>query len=567
MATGRLRVTGETPPATSFRPWFETSTLLLILAASVWLTVDQTLPPAPSPADAPVDEFSAQRAMAHLEVIAAEPRLVGSPAFEEARDYVMTELASLGLTVEVQRTRLGFPVENVVARIDGTSSSDALLLVAHLDSVSAAPGAMDDGSGVVVLLETARALREGPPLSNSVIFLFTGPEETGGHGARAFITEHLWVDDVKVVANFDAGGMGGPVELTSTSLDNGWLISQLAKADQTAYGNSGSGEGSSDFTIVFEPAGFSGYAFDNSWDRRTHSPFDTFENARADTIQQAGNQALSLASYFGNLESLEDPRDPSPIYFNVLRLGIVRYPEALVVPLAALVAVAFAAALFVGFRRRVLTPSRSILGIIVYLMGLAAAIGAVLGIWALLSGTDSYQVAYNRHAPNELLLLALFAAITVALTVTVQTAASRIWKISDPDLTAGALAVVVVGAIVFAVGMPETSFMVIWPALLAVLAAGYWFLSQDAGSESLSVGQLVGFGIVAVGAVALTLPTFMSAFMASEANDWTLPIALLGILLGILVPQLRAIVKPQRWLTTAAAWIPGITLLVIAFIA
>ena len=39
------------------------------------------------------------------------------------------------------------------------------------------PGAADDGSGVAALLETARALRSGPPPRNDVIFLFTDGEE------------------------------------------------------------------------------------------------------------------------------------------------------------------------------------------------------------------------------------------------------------------------------------------------------------------------------------------------------------------------------------------------------
>ena len=54
--------------------------------------------------------------------------------------------------------------------------------MAHYDSVPFGPGAADDGAGVVTLLETARALKAGPPLKNDVIFLFTDGEEAGGGG-------------------------------------------------------------------------------------------------------------------------------------------------------------------------------------------------------------------------------------------------------------------------------------------------------------------------------------------------------------------------------------------------
>lgn len=223
---------------------------LAVLVAAAFVTLVRVLPPKDLPTSAQVTEFSAERAMEHIRVIAQEPRLVGSPGFESARDYVMGELAAMGLTPEVQRARISIPVgfrqhmgwpvwpaqdvENIVARIDGTETDEAIMLVSHLDTVSSSPGATDDGNGVAVLLETARALKAGPPLRNSVILLFTAPEEAGFHGALAFILEHSWIEDVKLVINFDAGGLTGPSELTNTSPDAGWLIRELATADPYA---------------------------------------------------------------------------------------------------------------------------------------------------------------------------------------------------------------------------------------------------------------------------------------------------------------------------------------------
>jgi Zn-dependent M28 family amino/carboxypeptidase len=110
-------------------------------------------------------------------------------------------------------------------------------------------------------METARALQTGPSLRNSIILLFTDQEETGLYGAQAFITEHPRIEDVKLVINFDAGGLSGPSELTNSSPEKGWLIREAAKADSTLYGSSASGEGTSDFN-AFKYYGFSGYAFD-----------------------------------------------------------------------------------------------------------------------------------------------------------------------------------------------------------------------------------------------------------------------------------------------------------------
>ncbi len=73
-----------------------------------------------------------------------------------------------------------------MARLPGRGNTRAFALMGHYDSVRYGPGAADNGASVAALLETARALRAGPPLSNDVLFVFTDGEETGLFGAKAF---------------------------------------------------------------------------------------------------------------------------------------------------------------------------------------------------------------------------------------------------------------------------------------------------------------------------------------------------------------------------------------------
>lgn len=118
-------------------------------------------------------EFSADRAIEHRKVIAREPHPTGSIANARVRDYIVEQLKQEGLEPQIQRTGVGslmedFPgpyaagtVENILARLKGSESTGGVLLMAHYDSVAPAPDATDDGSGVVTLLETLRALRSG----------------------------------------------------------------------------------------------------------------------------------------------------------------------------------------------------------------------------------------------------------------------------------------------------------------------------------------------------------------------------------------------------------------------
>src|SRR5688572_19794159 len=151
---------------------------LLTLLCAVALRAAMHLPAA-APDSLSAGEFSAERAMRHVRAIAVRPHPIGSAEQRRVADYIMGELATLGLAPQVQEaTAIGtrYPaagrVRNIVVRVPGTQpGGPAVLLMAHYDGVPAGPGAGDDASGSAVLLETLRALRASPPLRHDVIAL------------------------------------------------------------------------------------------------------------------------------------------------------------------------------------------------------------------------------------------------------------------------------------------------------------------------------------------------------------------------------------------------------------
>jgi hypothetical protein len=561
---------------------FQAVAVFLVIAATVFMVIDQTLPPDALPASAAATEFSAERAIEHIKAIANEPRLVGKPGFELARDYVMARLSELGLSPEIQKTRITLPdpllrylgwnieptqdVENILARMEGSESQNAILLVAHLDSIGG-PGASDDANGVAVLLETARALRAGPPLRNTVILLFTAPEETGLHGSAAFILEHPWTRDVKLVINFNAGGLSGPSELTNTSPEYGWLIRELAKADPYAFGsNSSNGVSDSDFN-TFKFYGFSGYTFDYARDRRKHTPFDNIQNLNPASIQHQGYHALYLTRHFGNLASLQDPKDPNPIYFNILRLGLIYYPKGWIIPIMMAVTLVFAGVVALGFRRKCLTLPGIGLGALVFAVSLITAPLIVRLLWAVLSSTvPAYQVRYYGHAVNEPILLALFASLAIAVTSTWYALLQRIRKVRLPDLTMGALAILFVAMVFFSIVSPESSSGISWSMLFSLLAAGYWFSSMKKDSDTFSTAQILVLLAAAIVAIVLLVPGVYMAFTGSDTNDLFMPMAVLVVVAGLLVPLFQIVAKPGKWWLPVAAGFSAMVLLGVAIL-
>ena len=274
--------------------WLRTLAALAVLAVAVVAGLAHMAPPAPRPASAPPDVFSAERAMRPLASIASHPHPTGTPADSAVRAEIVALLTTLGFDVTVQDAtvvndgyaRWGWPVvaghvRNVVARKAGTAAGPAVLLTAHYDSRELAPGASDDGYGTAALLETARALSVSPPLRHDVMLLFTEGEEQGLLGARAFVEESPLARDVAVALNVDCRGDRGPGVMFETGDDAADLIETLGRVAPGITAASLSQEvyrrmpNDTDLTVWLR-AGHAGMNFGNiDGFERYHQPTDT----------------------------------------------------------------------------------------------------------------------------------------------------------------------------------------------------------------------------------------------------------------------------------------------------
>jgi Zn-dependent M28 family amino/carboxypeptidase len=115
---------------------------------------------------------------------------------------------------------------NVLGQIDGTSEKDqVILLSAHLDHLGVKngktyPGADDDASGTVAVLELARALAAEPKPSRTVVFALWGSEEAGAIGSQYFL-RHPTFALKNIVANLEFEMIARPDPKTKS--DQLWL--------------------------------------------------------------------------------------------------------------------------------------------------------------------------------------------------------------------------------------------------------------------------------------------------------------------------------------------------------
>jgi len=131
----------------------------------------------PDVAERLVEQVSDADAYGHLQAlqrIADEHggnRAAPSPGYQASVDYVSGALRSAGFdvstpTYEIHRDEHGdegrVALRNVIAQTRTGDPDHIVMIGAHLDSVPAGPGIVDNGSGVATLLEIANRLGASP---------------------------------------------------------------------------------------------------------------------------------------------------------------------------------------------------------------------------------------------------------------------------------------------------------------------------------------------------------------------------------------------------------------------
>ncbi|KAG1882430.1 hypothetical protein F4604DRAFT_425374 [Suillus subluteus] len=222
--------------------------------------------------------------------------------------------------------------DNVLVKVEGSDKeyqeSGGLLLSAHWDSVSTAPGATDDGMGVVTLLSMVKYFAENRP-SRTVVFNINNGEEDGLNGAHVFM-EHPWVNITDTFLNLEGAAAGGrPLLFRATSRAPlaSWSTSRphanVITGDAFSRGVIRSG---TDYS-VYEQAGLKGLDFAFYRGRsRYHTKYDSIPGMSDDKSKNAlwammeGTLSSSLVlanDVKGKTRSESVGQGSEPVYFDL----------------------------------------------------------------------------------------------------------------------------------------------------------------------------------------------------------------------------------------------------------
>ena len=542
--------------------------VFLLAILLIIISIRSVSPPVVKQGNIPDSSFSVNRAYTHLLQISRLPHSIGTVENARVREYIATACRQFGCSVEIQnatsvnsgRGRLNAAkVYNVIARKKGLHNSKAVLLMAHYDSQPNTPGAGDDGANVAAMLETARALQAINPLQNDLILLFTDGEEIGLMGANAFVKESPLMKEIGLAINFEGRGNAGPANMFEVNAGNGWAINGYSKSVKHPFANSLGYEiykrlpNYTDFT-PFKNAGITG--LNNAYIEgfvNYHSPNDKPQHMDLRSMQQQGENMLSLTKHFGNL-AITNTKAKDASYFNVIGNLFVHYPASWNLVFVLLTDLLFIVFIVAGIR----TKGAIKIGGFVISTLLFPVVLAILYFAAkyLLKLVLYYYPMYSHFDENNGYNSAWYFFAMSSLAVAIFS--SIYWlvakKINGASLLAGMLVTAVLLVNMMQLAIPSASYLLFIP-LLFILGIEIFKLSKKANAD-LSSGGVNFLNLLAVvPAIILLAPIIDATFIAfALGNNMNFVVIGVGVLTGLLLPVLDSCLRGRKIIIPAAAF-------------
>lgn len=375
---------------------------LLIIFITIYWSFSSMMPSySPDEKNHP-DEFAISNALNHLQNISKAPHSVGFSAHKDVQQYLVNELKKLGLSPEIQietvfnkKWTSGTTVENIVARIKGSSNGKALLLLTHYDSnPHSSIGAADAGSGVVTILEGIRTfLAQNKTPKNDIIILFSDAEELGLLGAEAFVQFHPYAKNIGLVLNFEARGSGGPSYMLmetngkNSKLLKGFLAAnpQYPAANSLMYSVYKMLPNDTDLTVFREKGDINGFNFAFIGDHFDyHTAQDSFERLDRASLAHQQDYLVSNLNYFSNADLSNLNSNEDYVYTNFTFIGLLIYPFTWILPLLLIAITLFIGLVIIGLKKEKLSTGGIFLGFVPFILALVLCTTISFALWRLL---------------------------------------------------------------------------------------------------------------------------------------------------------------------------------------
>ncbi len=240
----------------------------------------------------------------------------GTVAIGNAKDWIINRYQDLGYTnIETQPfSAYGKVTSNIIITKTGSVYPNTFIIIdGHYDTVNG-PGANDNGSGTVLILELARLLKD-IDTEYSIKFIHFSGEELGLIGSQYYVTNTVVPQnmDIKLVLNIDqVGGVAGmnnntivcERDLNSSPSSNNALSAIATQEMANCFGlySNLQTEISYAYGSDYMPFQNNGEVITGLYEKNEspypHTRYDTLENMDPDYVYEVTKGTLGAALHF-----------------------------------------------------------------------------------------------------------------------------------------------------------------------------------------------------------------------------------------------------------------------------
>jgi len=425
---------------------------------------------------------------------------------KQVQEYIMSELESLGIvnedTTEVPAYLVqsyitasdryqSLYLDNVIVHIPANApekTNQAVMTMAHFDSVPTGQGAADDALACGTMLEAIRyyldRMENGYTITNDLVFCFVNGEEYGLLGSGAFMNEFdgfdSLVERINFAINLESRGTSGTQIMFETAENNYNTVKLFSEVNNNIftcsiatmiYNEMPNGTDFSNLKAHYQGVNMANIAQGENYHTQNDNPENIKESFLTQQAQIVNNLLDKLSSY--DLDKLYEAEE-NAIFFSYLNIGDVVYNHTVSVVLAVIGILLLTANIVLSVihkRKKLVQTLKSILTIII---GLALTAGITFGCYylfqliAALSGNIDFHLIGQISFSNTAITVGI-ALLALGATALVTCFGCKLFKTETGDVRRAFSYIHIFLGIVLTFDLPDASYLFIFSGLMLMI--------------------------------------------------------------------------------------------------
>ena len=416
--------------------------------------------------------------------------------------YLVQEFVEEGMVVKKDSFihYQDFVLKNVIVHIPANGankSGEAIMFMAHTDSVPMGSGASDDSVACATMLEAIRyyldKMENGYTLENDLLFCFVNGEEVGLFGSEALrgdtafegLGPHDYAfkgfDDVlnrvRFVTNLESRGTSGTLIMFETAENNYNTVKLFSEANKSlftcsiatfVYANMPNSTDFTTFKSIYQGLNMANITGGEDY----HTQNDNVDNVGAVYLSQQAQIVDTLIEKLGSydLELLYDAEE-SAIFFSYLNISTVVYNHTTVIVLAVICILLLLSNIILGAVKKKQNLKKTAKAFLAIVGGLFLSAGAaficyyIFQLIAVLFGVIDIHMVGTIMYSNIAIVIGI-GVLTLAMTVIASYFACKWMKIEGRDISRAFAYLHAVLGIAVSFALPDASYLFIFSGIL-----------------------------------------------------------------------------------------------------